>query len=213
MILISNTGNVYKIVNSAGNELKTKNYKFDIKFLGKLHKSVESGAIKMVIYDITGLVVENYAGQFKYFPARQVSCTPTNRCEPEYPKDDYNDNYNISSGSTKDNCYMYGTWVKPVLWVHDNLTTDSTPLEKRLKYSLILELNNTKELIGYRAPNSTESAKFSFNKILEFVSPGIAATNSQISPENIIFTDEFLMGLIGQRHSQFKTIYLSSEGG
>lgn len=208
-ILISNTGNVYKIVNSTGNEFKTKNYKFDIKFLGKLHKSVESGAIKMVIYDITGLVVENYRNQFKYFPARQVSCVPTNRCEPEYQGTDYNDDECINSGSTKTNCYMYGAWIKPVLWTHNNLTTEATPLEKRLKYSLILELNNTKELIGTRAPGSSDSVKFVFNKNLEFVSPGIAAADSSVSPENVIFTDEFLMGLTGRRHSPYKAIYLS----
>lgn len=206
-ILISNTGNVYKIVEAVNNEAKAKNYKFDIKFLGKLHHDVENDAIKVVIYDITGLVVKDYQNNIKYYPARQKCCVPTNRSET--PVSD-NDEYKSMNTSVKD-FYMYGTWIKPVLWAGTDLTTTSTPLEKRLKYSLILELNNNKEIIGTREPGSTKSIQFNFNKNLEFVSPGIAAADSSISPNNVIFTHEFLMGLSPNKisHSKYKTIYLS----
>lgn len=205
-ILISNTGNVYKIVTAKNDKLKTKNYKFDIKFLGKIHKPIQNDAVKLVIYDITGLIIENCEGRVKAFPARQLSCVPTNRCEPIDP---FGTN-TINSGSDLDHFYMYGAWIKPVLWVNTDLTTEKTPLEKRLKYSFLMELNNTKELIGKRKPGSTDSIKFNFNKNLEFVNPGIAAIDSSVvSPEELIFTDEFLTGLSGYRHSQYKTIYLS----
>lgn len=196
-LLVSNSGNVYKIINSSGDT--SKNYKFDIKFLGKLHKSVENDAVKMVIYDITGLVVENYKRQVKYYPARQKCCVPTNRCEKPV------------SGAAYENSdfYMYGTWIKPVLWAGTDMTTTSTPLDKRLKYSLILELHNEKKLTGVQIPGQSNSVDFKFNKILEFSAPGIAAMDSSISPQDVIFTDEFLLGLSGHAHSKYKTIYLS----
>lgn len=219
-LLVSNTGNVYKIVEAVNDEAKAKNYKFDIKFLGKLHHSVENDAIKVVIYDITGLVLKDSANQVvKYYPARQKCCVPTNRSEKSLRTKTYTEENDMVSeevdthmNPTDKDFYMYGTWIKPVLWVGKDLTTEETVSSKRLKYSLQIELNNKKEIIGTRIPGSKDSLNFNFNKVLEFANPGIIASDSSVSTANIIYTDEFLLGLRdvdNVSHSKFKAIYLS----
>ena len=67
-ILISNTGNVYKIVNSTGNELKTKNYKFDIKTASQ----IDSHAPQPIQESFTFTAIFNFS-YYLYKTAKNLS--------------------------------------------------------------------------------------------------------------------------------------------
>lgn len=158
-IILSNTGNCYRLTESSSKSL-FKNYKFDIKFLGKLHKSSFNNAVTVAAYDFTGseIIDADTGDLLKCFPIQTISAVPTTRCEENFTRNFYSESFsNDPDGEiTKKYFSLYGVWLKFVVFgsKSDNVYYDaSAEALSGVKYTLTINLKNDKTLQGECGPD------------------------------------------------------------
>jgi hypothetical protein len=158
-ILLSSNGKCYRLIESNLNSL-FKNYKFDIEFLGSLHKSSFNNATRVIAYDFTNSKIydANTNELLKEFPSHTYSPVPTTRVEDDFFIHFYNESRNNLENMEK-YFSLYGIWIKFVVLGNtgDDIYYDS--VSKTLtgvKYSLTVNLKNEKTLQGNSAPFNSE---------------------------------------------------------
>ena len=153
-IILSNNGNCYKLIESSAKSL-FKNYKFDIQFLGKMHKSSFNNAAQLVAYDFTNSkIYDNNGALLREFPSHTYSAVPTNRVEKDFDSSFYQMSHNDKS-NMDEYFSLYGTWLKFVVYgnAQDSIYyNDKTNFLGGVKYSLEIQLNNVKTLQGISSP-------------------------------------------------------------
>lgn len=158
-IILSNGGNCYRLIKSSSKSL-FKNYRFDIEFLGKLHKSSFNNAVAVTAYDFTDSeILDADTGELlRTFPAQTFSAVPTNRVEADFMTTGF---YNMSfssdngRGTTAKYFALYGIWLKFMVLgdKSDNVYYDSTTNTLGgVKYTLTIRLKNEKTLQGECGP-------------------------------------------------------------
>jgi len=161
-IILSNGGNCYRLVKSSSESL-FKNYKFDIEFLGKLHKSSFNNATSVTAYDFTGCEIWDADTDelLRTFPVQTFSPVPTNRVDDDFSTEFYKKTFGAPDYPYPDSAYaikyftLYGVWLKFVVFSNesDNVYYDaSTGTLSGVKYTLTVQLNNTKTLQGNTGP-------------------------------------------------------------
>ena len=164
-IILSNSGNCYKLVKSSTKSL-FKNYKFDIKFLGKIHKSSFNRSSNVVAYDFTDSKIYDMDGKLiREFPSHTYSPVPTNRVNDNF----YTKFFDISKDNENNmNKYfsLYGAWIKFVVFSDPGDTSYYDKENSRLngvKYSLEIQMKNRKTLQGVSGPIDSDNSSLNEN--------------------------------------------------
>lgn len=164
-IILSNSGNCYKLIESSSKSL-FKNYKFDISFLGKIHKSSFNHSSRLVAYDFTNSKIYDSSGNLlREFPSHTYSPVPTNRVDDDFDSSFYSLSHNSVANMDK-YFSLYGTWIKFVAFgdTTDTLYYDQDQERlKGVKYSLEIQLKNRKTLQGGSAPVDASGAMLNSN--------------------------------------------------
>lgn len=155
-IILTNTGNCYKLIKSTNNL-----YSFDIEFLGKIKYNLSNIIKRIIIYDITNLtIVDENDNELltnnKYSYLQKIPIV-NSRCEK-----------NIYNNISEEDFNIYGTWFKIIVQLNENYAGNNIDDLYEINLITYIKTQKTYYLNKFPGINLSYNNTISLSKKLEF---------------------------------------------